>query len=280
MNNEVTRVKNVMGEMRKNDSVQAESKVAHEIAEVQAQVVMAKQFPRNKIQCMENVLNECTRPKLAEKSTYAYPRGGMTVTGPSIRLAEVIARNWGNIDFGIREVEQVNGESVVEAFCWDLENNVRERKVFKVPHIRYSKKKGNTKLTDPRDIYELVANQGARRLRSCILGVIPSDVIDNALEQCALTANASADTSKEGIKRIVDGFKPYSIEQEHIELFIGSKIGAIQSAQVVRLREIYASIKDGMSKPWDWFDVKRPEEKEVEKVKTDLFKDDKKEGDK
>ena len=273
MSEEVKRIENPMGNVRANNSVMAESKVASEIAEVQAQVVMAKQFPRNVIQCTENILNECTRPKLAEQSTYAYPRGGMTVTGPSIRLAEAIARNWGNLDFGIREVDQINGESVVEAFCWDLENNVRERKVFKVPHIRYSKQKGNTKLSDPRDIYELIANQGARRLRSCILGVIPGDIIDTALEQCAVTMNATADTSKEGVKKLIEAFKPFGVNQDHIESFIGSRLDAIKAAQVVRLREIYVSLKDGMSKPYQWFDVPKPKDSEVkaEQQQTDIF---------
>jgi len=200
----------------------------------------------------------------------------MIVTGPSIRLAEAIARNWGNLDFGIREVDQINGESVVEAFCWDLENNVRERKVFKVPHIRYSKKKGNMKLTDPRDIYELVANQGARRLRACILGVIPGDVVDAALDQCSITMKASADVSKEGIKKLVEAFKPYGVETSHIEEFIGSHLDAINAAQVVRLREIYISLKDGMSKAWDWFEIKKPEEVAITKEKTDLFDEGKK----
>jgi len=50
MSNEVKKIENPMGTTRANTTVQAESKVAHEIAEVQAQVVMAKQFPRNAIQ--------------------------------------------------------------------------------------------------------------------------------------------------------------------------------------------------------------------------------------
>ena len=276
MSNEVSRMANPMGEVRKNDSVMAESKVAQEIAEVQAQVVMAKQFPRNVIYCMEKILNECTRAKLAEQSTYAYPRGGMTVSGPSIRLAEAIARNWGNLDFGIREIEQVKGASVVEAYCWDLENNVKERKVFKVSHIR-STRNGDTKLTDQRDIYEMVANQGARRLRTCILGVIPADVIDHALDQCAITMNSTVDVTKEGIKKLIGSFETFKVSQANIETFIGSRIDAIQPAQIVRLREIYTSLKDGMSKPWDWFkDIKEPKgNTEPEKHKTDLFNEEK-----
>ncbi len=72
-------------------------------------------------------------------------------------------------------------QSTVEAFAWDVEEaNTRQTKVFQVRHWRHTKQ-GGYKLTDPRDIYELVANNGARRLRACILGVIPGDVIDAAV---------------------------------------------------------------------------------------------------
>ena len=70
-----------------------------------------------------------------------------------------------------------------------------------MPHVRYSKK-GKQILTDPRDIYEVVANNGARRLRACILGVIPGDVIEAAMEQCSITLKANADVSIEGLKKI------------------------------------------------------------------------------
>ena len=68
------------------------------------------------------------------------PRGGQSVEGPSIRLAETLAQEWGNIQYGIRELSQSNGESTVEAFAWDIQTNTRQVKVFQVPHVRYSKK--------------------------------------------------------------------------------------------------------------------------------------------
>lgn len=55
---------------------------------------------------------------------YQYLRGGTKVTGPSIRLAEVLAQNWGNLSFGVKELEQRDGESIAMAYTWDLETNV------------------------------------------------------------------------------------------------------------------------------------------------------------
>ena len=227
---------------------------SREIAEVQAAMVIARQFPRDHMRANDQILNACMRPTLAEKALYTYSRGGQDVTGPSIRLAETLAQYWGNIQFGVRELEQGDGVSTVEAFAWDIETNVRDVKIFQVAHERHTRK-GVTRLTDPRDIYELVANQGSRRLRACILGIIPGDVQEAAIEQCERTLAASADTSPEAQKALLERFAEFNITKNQIEKRIQRRIDAIQPAQVVDLRKVYCSLRDGMSRPEDWFEV-------------------------
>jgi len=224
------------------------------MAEVQSAIVLAKKFPRNQIECTDRILVSCQRPGLAEQALYTYARGGTEITGPSIRLAEAIAQNWSNLQFGIKELEQRNGESTVEAFAWDVETNVRQVKIFQVKHERYTRK-GKYQLEDPRDIYETVANQGARRLRACILGIIPGDVIDAAVGQCEQTLKAKADTSPEALKKLVEAFSLFKITKEQIEKRIQRRLDTITPAQLIQLRKIYNSLKDGMSSTADWFDV-------------------------
>jgi len=223
------------------------------IAEVQAAIMLAKQFPRNPIEAMDRILTACQRHTLAEQSLYSYSRGGSDITGPSIRLAEAIAQNWGNLQFGIRELSQANGESTVEAYAWDVETNTRQVKVFQVPHVRHTKS-GRKNLEDPRDIYETIANQGARRLRACILGIIPGDVVEAAVKQSEDTLKTKADTSPEAQKKLMEAFSTYGVTKEQIEKRIQRRIDAITPAQVVSLRKIYNSLKDGMSGPADWFE--------------------------
>lgn len=224
------------------------------IAEVQGAIVLAKKFPRNQIEALDRILVACQRPGLAEQALYSYSRGGTEITGPSIRLAEAMAQNWGNVQFGIKELEQRNGESTVEAFCWDMETNVRQAKTFQVKHERYTKK-GSYKLEDPRDIYELAANQGARRLRACILGIIPGDIAEAAQNQCETTLKAKADTSPEALKKLIDAFTPYNVSKEQIEKRIQRHLDTITPAQLIQLRKIFNSLKDGMSSPADWFEM-------------------------
>ncbi len=231
--------------------------------EVQAAMVIAKRFPRDEIESFNRIIRACQRKSLAEQSMYEYPRGGQKVTGPSIRLAEALAQNWGNIDYGIIELEQRSGESQVMAYAWDLETNTRQTKIFSVPHIR-STKKGNKVLDDPRDIYEMVANQGARRLRACILGVIPGDVIDSAIEQCEVTLKSNnTEPLIDRVRKMVKAFEDkFSVSKEMIEEYLGCKSDAISENDFIRLRKVYGSLKDGMSKREDYFNIK-PAEKSV-----------------
>lgn len=224
------------------------------VAEVSAAMAIARANPRNPIQAMDRILNACTRPTLAEQAVYQYSRGGTDITGPSIRLAEVLAQNWGNCQFGIRELEQAGGVSTVQAFCWDVETNVRREVTFYVTHKRHTKQ-GVKLLDDPRDIYEMVANQGARRLRACILAIIPGDVTEAAVKQCELTMAAKADVSPEGIRKMVEAFEAFAVTKAQIEARIQRRLDAIQPAQMVALKKVYASLRDGMSQPADWFDA-------------------------
>lgn len=239
---------------RSGGSAVAQSDQQRTIAEVQAAMMIARMNPRDQIAAMDRIINACARPTLAEAAIYQYSRGGSDISGPSIRLAEAMAQCWGNLQFGIRELDQRNGESTVQAFAWDVETNTRREVTFQVPHLRYTKS-GTKRLEDPRDVYEMIANQGARRLRSCILAVIPGDVTEAAVRQCDATMHAKADTSQEAVKKMVDAFAAYGVTKEQIEKRIQRRLDAITPAQIVGLKKVYASLRDGMSLPADWFEA-------------------------
>lgn len=240
---------NVFGEQPKEmttASATAAMAISRQAQEVQAAMIVAKRFPRDERVSAERILTACTRQTLAEAAIYSYARGGTEVTGPSIRLAECIAQNWGNIDFGYIELEQKNGESQVMAYAWDLETNTRQSKVFTVPHRRETKN-GAYALTDSRDIYEVVANQASRRVRSCILAVIPGDVIESAMKQCELTMNSgNAKSLDERITDMILKFAEFEVTEEMLSAYIGKKIEAFTANDVTRLSKVYRSLKDGI----------------------------------
>lgn len=232
---------------------------ARESAEVMTQAMVARRFPRDVINACDRIRNAFTRQTLAEKAQYQYSRGGTDVVGPSIRAAEAMAQCWRHLSSGWREIGRYVGSdgvgvSEVEAFCIDHEANNREVIQFFVRHWRDTKH-GGYRLKDERDIYELCANQAARRKRACILAQIPGDVTEMAMEQASATLRAKADTSPEGIKRLLDTFAgEFGVTKEQIERRIQRRIEAIQPAQVVGLKRVYVSLRDEMSTVADWFE--------------------------
>jgi hypothetical protein len=220
---------------------------ARAISEAQGKLIIAKRFPRDQAKAYEQIMASCSRKGMAENAMYQYPRGGESITGPSIRLAEELARAWGNMDFGVRELSQRVGESEMEAYCWDLETNVSSSQKFTVKHERHTKK-GITKLVDPRDIYELTANQAGRRLRARILAVIPPDLVAAAVERCNKTLIGDvSEPIQDTVRKMLNAFSAYGITKQHIEIRIGKSLDMILREDVVELKNIYASIKDGIA---------------------------------
>lgn len=234
-----------------------------EAQEVQAAVFMAKSFPRNENESLGRILRSCDRIGLAAKAVYSYPKGGTQVTGPSVRLAEAIAQAWGNIQSGVVELEQRDGESTCMAYCWDIETNTRECKIFTVKH-QISTRNGMKVLTDPREIYELVANQGARRKRACILNIIPGDIVDEAMARCNKTLQSNNRKPLiDRLRDLVDMFQTrYSVPLTSIEKYFGYPLDVFTEQDGITLAGIYNALKDGAAKREDYFQLPKLVESE------------------
>ncbi|CAJ2875819.1 Uncharacterised protein [Burkholderia pseudomallei] len=230
---------------------------SREIAEMQVTYLMAQQFPRDPAKAMNRILDAFTRLSLAEKSQYEYSRGGTEIRGPSIKAMEAIAAEWENIDVKWRVVSRgVDARGIpfseVEASAIDTQTRTRKSIAFPVSHWRDTKQ-GGYALKDERDIYELCANMAQRRVRACIEAVIPTDVIEAAMEQADTTLQ-KVDTSPEAMQKMLVAFEPFGVTRAHIEKRIQRSLDSIKPTQVVSLKRIYASLRDGVSEPADWFD--------------------------
>lgn len=232
------------------------------IAEAQGKLVIAKRFPRDEVQAYAKVMEACQRPTMAEKAFYSFPRGGQTVEGPTIRFAEELARCWGNIDYGIKELSQDEGKSEMQAYAWDLETNAQSIQNFTNPHQREVGKKMQT-LTSLRDIYENNANMATRRLRSRILAILPSWFVEDAIAECKKTLAGQNETPLvDRVKKMVVQFAKLGVTQEQIEKRLKRKIDTMNADDFVEYIGIYNAIKQGEIKIAEWF--------EAEKVASDL----------
>ena len=256
MSNEVARTEPNGGMMPSFSSKNGAVAIAQtrELAESIAAVQMAKAFPRDIQECRKLIEGECQREGLAEVATYTYARGGQDITGPSIRLAETLVRCLGNIDAGWRELETSPEASKCEAFAWDKERNIRHAITFTVSHIRHTRK-GDYVLTDPRDIYEKCANEAARRKRACILAVVPGDLVDYACTLCDDALKAKADITPERLEKMLKVFDGYGVSRKMIEKRIQRDLASITPAQFVALTKVANSLKDGLGKVENYFEV-------------------------
>lgn len=233
----------------------AESKA---VQEVQAKLIIAKKFPRDEVAAFARIMKACKRIILAEQAIYRLPISGDTKTGPSIRLAEVLIMNWGNASYGIKEISRENGRSHCIAFCWDQETNTSVESEFTVEHWIEVGKKGTPKtkkvISDPVEIDRLILNRGARRVRNCILGVIPGDVVDEALKACKATlAKGGGEPLSDRIRKMVSAFTELSVSQEMIEERLGHPIDQTTGDEIVDLTGIYKAIVDKQAKRENYF---------------------------
>ena len=235
------------------------------IAEAQGKLVIAKRFPRDEIQAYAKTMRSCQRKGIAEKAFYSYNRGGSVVTGPTIRFAEELARCWGNIDYGIKELSQDDGKSEMQAYAWDLETNAMSIQNFTNPHVREAKGKA-VKLTSQRDIYEINANMGARRLRSRILAILPNDLVESAIEECKKTLAGNNDEPLiDRVKKMVITFEKVGVSKKQIETRLKRKIETMTAEDLTDYIGIYNAIKHGESKPSEWFESE-PEASELTNI--------------
>lgn len=236
-----------------------------ELAAIKGKMFLAKQFPRNQEQAISNILFACNKLKLAETAIYSFKRGDSEVRGPSIRLAEAVAQNWGNFLCGVKEIERFDGKALVSSYAWDLETNFQDEKVFEVPLVRTTKN-GTFPLTNERDIYEMIANQAARRKRSCIMAVVPQYIFELAMEACEKTlldnVNENGGSLEEKRKEMLEAFQKLAdwITEETIAGLFGKKFEAIEPKDIVKLQHLFCSIRDGFVSAEKAFGKASPEE--------------------
>jgi len=232
--------------------------------EVQASILMAMRYPRDEDTCRKAILHSCERPGLAEEAQYVYPKGGAKVTGPSIRLLEEAARQWKHVDSGWRIIQESPKGATVMAYAWDMQMNTRTRIEF---YVEYTRKAGGrfTRIEDPRDQYEHVANMSSRRLRACLQKIIPAYIIDEAIDQCDKTLNAAPEINA---KAMLEAFDKLGVTQEMIEKRVGHKVEALTQQEVVNLKKIFVSLRDGFAPLSQYFEA--PDEPEGQEEAKEL----------
>jgi hypothetical protein len=223
--------------------------------EIHLMCTMAWQRPRDVTACYTAVMKELERYSLAKMSMFSFPRGGNTVSGPSIKMIEMIARNFKNLEWGTKILNRTETYAECLSYCWDLESNNRKSIPFTVKFVRDTKQ-GPKPLTDERDIYELVQNYGQRRVRSCIQTMIPVDIIEDAKAKVKETIEKGEKhiPYQDRVRNMVMTFaSDFQVSKEMIEARYNHSVDDISKEEMLELFGIANALREKQAKREDYF---------------------------
>ncbi len=243
------------------------------IAEARGQMQMAKMFPRNIQQSYAELMDTCKLPGFASVAIYSRPQGGTLITGPSIRLAEEIARCYGHMEFGHRELSRSAGKSEIEVFAWDKEKNNRSSRQITVLHS-IDTKNGPKQCRDQSEIDNKIANVASKQMRSRILALVPKWFIEEAVAVCRATlAGAGSDIPvSQRVRKMVGAFASFGVNVKMIEEWIGCSLDNVTTDQIADMIGVYNSIKDGHVKASEVFNKEEEKQETITAVVADKAK--------
>lgn len=225
------------------------------IAEAQGKLILAKKFPRDENQAFTLLMRACSSKAFADTAFYTVPNRG---TGPSIRMAEEIARCYGNFKFGHRELSRTEGKSEIEVWAWDMERNIESTRQITVLHIQDSKD-GAKPLRNQNDIDGRIANVASKQMRGRILALLPKWLVAEAIEACRNTLKGDTTVSMEDrILRLQKAFMRLEVTNGHIERYLGHPLKDILPEELVDLQGVYNAIKEGAPAS-EYFDIVKTE---------------------
>lgn len=228
-------------------------------AEVVMSVELALRAPRDPSRALAAMREVTDLYRMSERAFWSYRRSGSNLTGSTIHLLRELARVWGNVSYGIAELDRddAHGQSQMIAFAWDLETNVRASTAFIVPHVRDTKD-GAKPITDIRDVYENNANMGARRVREQIAAVLPRWFVDEAEARCRATLAAGPDKGATPlpvrITAAVEAFESgYRVRREQLVEHVGRPVAEWSPVDLANVGILYRSLQNGEARVDDVF---------------------------
>jgi hypothetical protein len=223
------------------------------VKEIEGALIVAKRFPRDEDRAYQAILRSSQRFTFAEDAQYSFPRGGEKIQGPSIYFAREFARLWGNIRHGCDILFDDETRRTIRAWAWDLQTNVKVHSDDAFQKLIFRKRggpdgKGGWIVPDERDLRELTNRRAAIAKRNCILELLPSDMIQDAISQCEETVQKKVKEDPDAVRKaILKGFGTLNVTAEDLKAFLGTDVAKASPAQLAELRKIYKSIADGQS---------------------------------
>jgi hypothetical protein len=250
------------GELEASGQTASAALAAQARAQVEARYIMAKRFPRDVEVVRQALLKECKRPLFAANAIYRKPVGKEGIEGPSIRFAEAATRCMTNIDTAVTTVYEDDASRIVEVSATDLESNVRFPATIVVQKTveRSKVRDGQTVLSRRINSrgYEVFVVQAtddevmtkanaliSKNLRTCLLRLIPGDLIDEAMSVCYETQrNKAAQDPDAAVRLMLEAFATIGASAEDVARYLGHPLIETTPDEITDMRAVWNAINN------------------------------------
>lgn len=218
-------------------------------AMVDMQIVTAKRYPRKLASCIENSIALATlSEETAKECMYNLLKGGKMIKGPSVVLAKIMAREFGNMRVENRVVGYDKTHVTCEATAFDLEKNYAIRTTIKKSLL--------TSLGGrvSEDMAVIIGNAGnAVALRNAVFAILPKQVVDKVYtavrEKIAgklSDENALTAARAKMIEHVKNTYPSYAFTDEEIASAFGKQsISHLTKDDIIDFAGIETAIKSG-----------------------------------
>lgn len=186
-------------------------------ADIDVQISTAKRYPRAISACRDRALSMATLDEeTAIACSYALPRDGKALIGPSVRLAEIVASAWTNLRVASRIIGEDARFVTAQAICHDMETNVAiSKEVRRRITNKHGKRYGD-------DMIAVTANAAASiALRNAVFAVIPKAHWKRVFDTVQKAAKGDEKTLKQRRKSMVEWFKRRKISPGQLARLCG-----------------------------------------------------------
>jgi hypothetical protein len=239
-------------EAQVSDELQVQTVAISELetSEINMQVQTAKRFPRNMKAAVASAKQLATTSRaIAQSCIYFRPVGKKDgrqafAEGGSIRLAEIVQSQWGNMRVGSRTLGVKDGKLLVQGVCHDLEKNL-----YLTAEVAKSvrRRDGNMYSDGQIEVVNMAAQSIARR--NAVFSVIPKALIDDVLE--AAKNMIVGDDVKGSWQKAKAVFKDLGANAKDLLAVVGCESEAeVGRDEIVKLHGLYNVIQDGIC-PFD-----------------------------
>jgi hypothetical protein len=235
-------------------------------AGIDVQIATAHRYPRSVAQFLQESEDLVTANRaVAASCTYALPRGGKSITGPSVRLAEILASTWGNL----RVSAMITGDDgrfvVAQCIALDLQKNVG----ISVEARRRVTDRNGRRFDD--DMIAVASNAAISiALRNGIFRVIPRtyvDIIHDLAKQVAAgSLEALESTRASWIAALVGPGKIPTERELYAALGVGGRED-VGTDEIVTMQGWQTAIRDKMTTYEEIYAPKPEPAKAVAEVK-------------